>query len=196
MRMIAITLAAAAVGSAALAQGRLGNLGAGLAGLLGDGLDSATPVATDALAPIVADLIRNFRDDAIERGVAPIPDAIRQSLSDAVPAAVLDEVRWRVDGEAGLVNRGLFLLSSAFAVTLDHVILFASADEAADAGLWAHEIYHVMQYREWGIDGFATRYVADHDAVEHDAKEFQYAWWLANRAHDGTRPAGGIEHAR
>jgi hypothetical protein len=58
------------------------------------------------------------------------------------------------------------------AVTLADVILFRE-DKAAqsDAKLWAHELTHVMQYERWGIEGFATRFLQDHNAVEREARE-------------------------
>jgi hypothetical protein len=31
-----------------------------------------------------------------------------------------------------------------------------------------------MQYAEWGIDGFATRYLSDYWAVENEAWEFRW----------------------
>jgi hypothetical protein len=36
-----------------------------------------------------------------------------------------------------------------------------------------------MQYRDWGVDGFAARYLADYEAVEHDAAEFRWQWMRA-----------------
>jgi hypothetical protein len=130
-------------------------------------------------SPMAAGWIASFRDDAIARGVERIPVEIRATLSGFVPATVLDEVRWRVEGPTTMAGLAMFQTGSAYAVSLDNVILFAGAEEAADPSLWAHEIYHVMQYRQWGIEGFASRYLADHRAVEHEAKEFQYRWWKA-----------------
>jgi hypothetical protein len=37
--------------------------------------------------------------------------------------------------------------------------------------LWAHELAHVQQYRKWGIDGFARRYIQDYLAVEQEAED-------------------------
>lgn len=161
-------LALAVIGSIALAQTPAGTLEAGLA------------TAREKLAPALSSGITSFRHDAIKHGVASIPPEIRAALSESVPADVLDDVRWRIGGETGLIGPGLFGLSSALAVTLDNVIVFAGTEEAADPGLWAHEIYHVMQYRLWGVEGFATRFLADHQAVEREAKEFQYQWWLSS----------------
>lgn len=130
-------------------------------------------------SPLAAGWITGFRDDAIARGVYRVPAEIRAALSGLVPASVLDEVRWRIEGPTTMTGLAMFQTGSAYAISLDNVILFAGAEEAADPSLWAHEIYHVMQYRQWGIEGFASRYLADHRAVEHEAKEFEYRWWKA-----------------
>ena len=53
------------------------------------------------------------------------------------------------------------------AVTLVDIIVFRSAQMAEqDVALWAHELLHVQQYREWGSAGFAARYSRDFNAVE------------------------------
>jgi hypothetical protein len=61
------------------------------------------------------------------------------------------------------------------AVTLDDVIVFQERSAALeDPKLWAHELKHVMQFAEWGVDGFALRYLNDYEAVEHEAAEFRW----------------------
>jgi hypothetical protein len=189
LRLAIAAVATTALGSAMLAQeseqgsalGSLGAIGAEMAEGALSTFDALDATARRRLAPLLSEWIAEFRDDALDRGVERIPADIRETLSDFVPADVLDDVRWRIDGERGLVGPSLFAMSSAYAVTLDNVIVFAGADEAADANLWAHEIYHVMQYREWGIEDFVLRYLDDHGAVEHEAKEFQYRWWEATQ---------------
>jgi hypothetical protein len=168
-----------ALGLAALMSANA--VGSELAEIVRQGLGAISPAAREKLAPTMVRWVAGFRDDAIERGVEEIPAEIRDALSGFVPADVLDDVRWRIDGETGFFGRSLFQIGSAHAITLDNVILFAGADEAADPGLWAHELYHVMQYRQWCIEGFITRYLADHSTVEHEAKEFRYRWWKATR---------------
>jgi hypothetical protein len=131
------------------------------------------------LEPAVSAWIAGFREGAIERGVEPIPVDIRAAFLGFVPDEVLDGVRWRVDGTATVEGLGIFGLRSASAITLDDVILFSRAAQAADIGIWAHELCHVIQFRRWGITGFVERYLADHRAVELEAKEFRYEWELA-----------------
>lgn len=155
-----------------------------------EGLAALTPAVTAAAAPAVAAWIVASRDDAIARGVEPIPASIRREVAGYVPADVLDAVRWCVacGGELSL-QKGTLRLGIAPAITLDHVIVFADRKDAlGDPALWVHELKHVMQFREWGVDGFAARYVADYAAVERDAWEFRWQWvqrtgWLDRRAH-------------
>ncbi|MDT4875752.1 hypothetical protein FQZ97_1111450 [compost metagenome] len=60
------------------------------------------------------------------------------------------------------------------AVTLVDVILFRDREGALhDVALWAHELKHVQQFREWGVEGFAARYAEDPDSVEAPAYEVQ-----------------------
>ncbi len=155
-----------------------------------EGLAALTPAVTAAAAPAVAAWIVASRDDAIARGVEPIPASIRREVAGYVPVDVLDAVRWCVacGGELSL-QKGTLRLGIAPAITLDHVIVFADRKDAlGDPALWVHELKHVMQFREWGVDGFAARYVADYAAVERDAWEFRWQWvqrtgWLDRRAH-------------
>jgi len=146
------------------------------------------PAMRAAAIPAVAAMIAASRDDAVRHGVEPIPAAIRREIVDYVPADVLDAVRWCAGcgGELSL-QKGTFRLGLAPAITLDHVIVFAERETALrDPSLWIHELRHVMQFRDWGVDGFAARYVEDYAAVEREAAEYRWAWvertgWLERR---------------
>lgn len=141
-----------------------------------EGLDAAT---RDRLVPGIAAWVEDIRDDALARGVEHIPRDVRTALEGHVPPQVLDVVRWRIDGDVAIAGQSLFQLGGVRAVTLGNVILFADADEATDMTLWAHELFHVMQFAEWGVDGFVDRYLVDRHAVEHEAWEFRWAWMKA-----------------
>ena len=49
-----------------------------------------------------------------------------------------------------------------------------------DPKLWVHELKHVMQFAEWGIDGFAMRYLSDTGGVEQEA--WDYRWEFLKQA--------------
>lgn len=140
--------------------------------------DALDPAMARAAAPALAEWIRRSRAAAIAAGVEPIPGAAREALAGYVPAAVLDAVRWCVDcGDALSLQRSALRLGRVPAVTLGDVIVFASSGaDVDDPALWAHELRHVMQYAEWGVDGFAERYLAEYGAVEHEAAEFRWQW--------------------
>ncbi|HEY5566611.1 MAG TPA: DUF4157 domain-containing protein [Gammaproteobacteria bacterium] len=149
---------------------------------------SETALAEAWSAPVLSLWIASSRDAALARGVDVIPPDIRAALAGFVPDDILDRVRWRVDDSALSVQQSLFRLGYTPAMTLDYVIVFAtSADALTDAALWAHELFHVRQYRDWGVDGFAARYLEDYAAVEHDAAEFRWQWMKAT----GRVPAPG-----
>jgi hypothetical protein len=143
------------------------------------GTSVAAFAQTELLAPAFRQWIAIERDAALERGVEPIPLEVREVLAGYVAEEILDAARWRVDDTELSLYPAFFRFGAAPAVTLDYVVIFASAEHAADPSLWAHELYHVGQYQEWGIDGFAERYLADYEAVEHDAAEFRWQWMKA-----------------
>jgi hypothetical protein len=131
---------------------------------------------TSALTPLVVRWIESSRDAALEHGVEKIPKSIRAPLEGYVPDAILDRVRWCIGCGGDLsLQANAFLFKDAEAITLDYVIVFANEDEARnDPKLWAHELRHVMQFQEWGIEGFVTRYLADSIAVEDVATEYRW----------------------
>ncbi|MFV3386451.1 DUF4157 domain-containing protein [Pseudomonas sp. NY15364] len=113
------------------------------------------------------------RQAALRAGTEPIPLMIRAQLAPFYDDALLDEVRYRV-GITDEMDAATVMLQNpdVQAVTLVDVVVFRSSDAAAeDAVLWAHELWHVQQYREWGTDGFAQRYTRNFQAVEGPAYE-------------------------
>jgi len=113
------------------------------------------------------------RQAALRAGTEPIPLMIRAQLAPFYDDALLDEVRFRV-GITDEMDAATVMLQNpdVQAVTLVDVVVFRNADAAAeDAALWAHELWHVQQYREWGTDGFAQRYTRNFQSVEGPAYE-------------------------
>jgi hypothetical protein len=113
------------------------------------------------------------RQAALRAGAEPIPLMIRAQLAPFYDDTLLDEVRFRV-GITDEMDAATVMLQNpdVQAVTLVDVVVFRNADAAAeDAALWAHELWHVQQYREWGTDGFAQRYTRNFQSVEGPAYE-------------------------
>jgi hypothetical protein len=141
----------------------------------GDRPPPLNPLVVESLAPWLAGWIAAARDAAKAQGVEPIPAAIRAALAGYVPEPTLDGVRWRQGGSELSLPQNVIRFGHVPAMTLDDVIVFQDRRTALeDPKLWAHELKHVMQFAEWGVEGFATRYLRDYEAVEHDAAEFRW----------------------
>jgi hypothetical protein len=134
-----------------------------------------SPLVIESLAPVLAGWIAAERDAAKAQGVERIPAAIRAALAGYVPDAVLDRVRWRVGSTELSMPQNVIRLRDVPALTLDDVVVFQERSAALeDVKLWAHELKHVMQFAEWGVEGFAARYLRDYEAVESEAAEFRW----------------------
>jgi len=180
--ILAIVTSGTAVGQGASGEAVLEALSAAgteAAAAVGRGFDAVDPAVRAMLAPVLAAWIAASREAALERGVEPVPAQVRAALADHVPDEILDIARWRIDDSVLSVQQSLFRMGYTPAVTLDFVVVFAKPADAEDPALWAHELFHVMQYRDWGVDGFVERYLADYEAVERDAAEFRWQWMKA-----------------
>ncbi|MFC4861385.1 eCIS core domain-containing protein [Pseudomonas sp. MAHUQ-62] len=116
------------------------------------------------------------RADALASGVEPMPPAIREKLTPYFDAALLEGARYRIGDSSELGAASAMLHDPDIkAVTLVDVILFRDREGALDdVAIWAHELVHAQQYREWGVEGFASRYAEDADSVEQPAYEMQF----------------------
>ncbi len=135
------------------------------------GLDDLHRLASTGLR----DWIVQSRHRLLASGVEPIPLHIRAELEPYFDFAVLDSVRFKV-GDPVELNMAHTLMQNpdVSAVTLVDVIVFRDAAEARDdVALWAHELKHVEQYRQLGVDQFAARYARDYRALEVPAYQLQ-----------------------
>jgi hypothetical protein len=149
--------------------------GAGAVALAQDQSQREPSLLAESLAPLLASWIEAERDAAKEQGVQPIPAAIRAALEGYVPKSVLDRVRWREGASEISLPQNMIRFGHATAVTLDDVIVFEpGATALEDPRFWAHELKHVMQFEEWGVQGFATRYLSDSNAVETEANDYRW----------------------
>lgn len=134
-------------------------------------IDNVSRMASSGLAS----WLKLSRDTAVASGVEPIPLHIRAQLEPWYDFQVLDTARFQVGNPQQLDAASAFLQNpDVNAVTLVDVIVFRNARDAQDnVALWAHELKHVQQYQQWGVDGFATRYTRDFEAVEAPAYAIQ-----------------------
>ncbi|MFJ4052619.1 DUF4157 domain-containing protein [Pseudomonas sp. NPDC089743] len=115
--------------------------------------------------------LRQARDEATASGSEPIPLHIRAQLEGWYDFAVLDAARFRVGDEQQISAANALLQNpDVNAVTLIDTIIFRHARDAEDnVALWAHELKHVQQYQELGVEEFARRYTRNYQALEEPA---------------------------
>ena len=126
-------------------------------------------------APALALWLSQARTEAANAGTQPVPPHIREQLLRWYDPAVLDAARYKVsDNEHFSAATAMLQNPDIGAVTLIDIIIFRDAQAAEqNTALWAHELKHVQQYQEWGVDGFAQRYTQDFNAVEAPAYAIQ-----------------------
>jgi hypothetical protein len=123
-------------------------------------------------APYVATAIKFSRGQALNRGVQPIPQNIRNDLQRYFPAEILNKVRWTTAGGISLDGALKNWFNQEGAITLDEVIVFSNSDQAQnDVELWAHELTHVLQYSQLGVETFAFHYSVNWNSFESQARD-------------------------
>jgi hypothetical protein len=131
-----------------------------------------------ATAPAFEQWLNASRNTARNGGTSPIPQNIRQQLAGFYDEDLLNRVRYKV-GDSGVVNLANLSITygDAGAVTLIDTVVFSNSQDANfDAALWAHEMKHVQQFRDWGVRDFSIRYLRSWNSVEDDAKSTAMAW--------------------
>lgn len=116
------------------------------------------------------------RNSATESSLQRIPLHIRAQLEPYYDIQVLDTARYKVGDDDGELSAASTMLQNpdVNAVTLMDLIVFRNASDAENnVALWAHELKHVQQYLQWGVQEFATRYTRDYNTVEKPAYEIQ-----------------------
>lgn len=123
----------------------------------------------DALSPLsilVAGEIADARNALVGKGT-PIEDAVIAAMPEAVKSIgrkCASLTRREVPGALNLPQFAIKHLQLAQAITLIDVIIFEVVPSATTQGgkhIWAHELWHAHQYDEWGLQKFATKYVAE-----------------------------------
>ena len=109
----------------------------------------------------------------------PIPLDIRQALAPYFPPEILDRARWNLYQSSRISLDGLIVkwFQSEGAVTLDDVIVFSDPSVMTNLELWAHELTHVMQYRNMGVEGFANIYTVAWYDLEQQARDNARIIW-------------------
>jgi hypothetical protein len=108
----------------------------------------------------------------------PVPNSIKKLLKEFYPAEILDNAKYIVS-KFGLIlpeainGTQAFMGNHTFAVTVDDVVVFSIEPDNSDNAIhwWAHEIQHVVQCAQLGIDRFSENYIHDYNGMESNAEE-------------------------
>ncbi len=99
-------------------------------------------------------------------GSLPLPEHIKSALSNYIPAAILNKARYTTGNVQitlpNFIGQGQkFMGNDGYAVTVMDVIVFNSNPNSSSLNHWAHEIFHIMQYEQMGVEQFAFNYMRD-----------------------------------
>jgi hypothetical protein len=178
-----LALAAAAVlatsASAQESQARRGVLSNAASGLV----VSTAQYGANIISSTLESALKRSRD-AARTDSHPIPDEVREALTPFFPSELLASVRYSIGdtspgGVAGFAIRN----GNAAAVTLIDTVVFSADSHVRNIALWAHELHHVEQYRDWGVSGFASRYAFNWQDVEAEATRRAHSFidWYKQR---------------
>lgn len=122
--------------------------------------------------------------DTVRPDSKPIPEEVKKELMPFFSEAFLDNVQYTIGdtSQAGLAGFAI-RNGNAAAVTLIDTIVFKEEKYVKSLALWAHELHHVEQYKDWGLAGFASRYAFGWKEVEAEAgaRASAYVAWYRER---------------
>jgi Domain of unknown function (DUF4157) len=126
--------------------------------------------------PLLAYAIQASHNTAYGQAIQ-IPQEMRWALVGYASQDSLDRVRFKV-GDSGFANVARLIEQGgqASAVTLIDVIIFRGPTEASDPSLWAHELTHVDQYTQMGVQQFAAQYTQNYKVLEDPAYAKGNGW--------------------
>jgi len=144
------------------------------------------------LNPVGAVLATAIRNGAAQANwsARPLPPQVVQLLSPYFPPGVLNKAKWT------LYDPNRITIDSAItawfqgegAVTLDNIIVFSDENVAdSDIGLWAHELTHVMQYDNMGVESFAFVYSVNWNSLESQARDWSSRITAALQSQQGQQ---------
>lgn len=142
----------------------------------------------------LAAAVRQAREKHIS-SAKPLPDHIKMPLMKFFRQEVLDRAKYSVGNIDITLPNGIGqvqkYMSGKYAVVVDDIIVFNSEPPSffESPFWWAHEVTHVEQYMQWGIEDFALRYVSNYRGnIEGpaDARGDQASAWADNVPSDGV----------
>jgi hypothetical protein len=98
----------------------------------------------------------------------PLPDDVKNALRNYFSQSTLDRARYAIGNVEitlpNFIGKGAkFMGNDGYAVTVDNIIVFNTNPGSyySNANWWAHEITHVQQYGQLGIETFSFNYARD-----------------------------------
>ncbi len=110
----------------------------------------------------VATAMISARNSVVTHGGAPIPDNVKSFLRRWHSDELLNSIRWTTNW--GPFQNTFQAAKMGFnedteGITVINAIIFRNPNVITDLSLWAHEVYHVQQYHDMGVFGFAKAWV-------------------------------------
>ena len=104
-----------------------------------------------------------------------MPAAVYQQLQAYYAPGFLQGVRYNTFDNARITldSAVMMLNNDVVAITLNDIIVFRNENDAQNVVTWAHELTHVLQYRNMGIDTFANVYTTNAWILENQAIDMQ-----------------------
>jgi hypothetical protein len=134
----------------------------------------------DPLVALAMPLAAAIRDAHSKYSAAakPFPPEVKSLLGQVIPTDILERARYTVGDlkislPSIIANGAKLFGEDELAVTIDDIIVFPRNIDFNDINdlVWTgHELFHVKQYRDWGVDQFAFNYLKNSRAVEDQAK--------------------------
>lgn len=124
-------------------------------------------------APLAA-AIRAARERHISSS-KPLPNDVRKSLSGHFDKSTLDRAKYAVGSVEitlpNFIGQRAKYMGDDYAVVVDDIIVFnmPPSSFSASSFWWTHEVAHVDQYRDLGVERFAYRYLTDYRGIESEA---------------------------
>lgn len=108
----------------------------------------------------------------------PLPQDVKNALQGKFSSAVLNRARYAVGNVEitlpNFIGKGAKYQEDHYAVVVDDIIVFKSSPPGFNGyGFWwAHEVTHVEQYMNWGVEVFAFNYMRDFgNGIEREADQ-------------------------
>ena len=149
-------------------------------------------------APVATGIVSS-RNAIVARG-RPIPEPVIVKLRPWYAEDLMRSVRWTSDYGGFLHSLQAAQMTfnpNTNAIALMNGVVFRNDGLAQDPVLWAHELFHVQQYRDWGVFNFARKWVensSEGGPIE-EVRPGDVIWFPSGEKHwHGATPTTAMTH--